>query len=114
MVMCGDCHEFKLASAIKQFVDPARTQFGRRGSRREEALIGENAPLTIERIGAVAEYYIQLTEIEEAIRSLKGDQAIRPVYHRNESRIEVHIFIAIFSYSLHVTLRQRCKHMLPD
>jgi len=59
------------------------------------------------------EYYIQLTEIEEAFRNLKGDLAVRPVYHQNESRIEAHIFIAFLSYCLHVTLRQRCKQHAP-
>jgi len=55
------------------------------------------------------EYYIQLTEVEEAFRNLKGDLAIRPIHHQLESRIEAHIFIAFLAYCLHVTLRQRCK-----
>jgi hypothetical protein len=55
------------------------------------------------------EYYIQLTEIEEAFRNLKGDLAICLIHHQNESRIEAHIFIAFLSYCLHVTLKQRCK-----
>jgi len=55
------------------------------------------------------EYYIQLTQIEEAFRNLKGDLAIRPVYHKVESRIEAHIFISFLAYCLHVTLKQRCK-----
>lgn len=56
------------------------------------------------------QYYIQLTEVEEAFRNLKGDLAIRPVHHQDENRIEAHIFIAFLAYCLHVTLRQRCKH----
>jgi transposase len=55
------------------------------------------------------EYYILLTEIEEAFRNLKGDLAIRPIHHQLEPRIEAHIFIAFLAYCLHVTLRQRCK-----
>jgi transposase len=55
------------------------------------------------------EYYIQLTEIEEAFRNLKGDLAIRPIHHQLQSRIEAHIFIAFLAYCLHVTLKQRCK-----
>jgi transposase len=54
-------------------------------------------------------YYIQLTQIEEAFRNLKGDLAIRPVYHKIESRIEAHIFISFLAYCLHVTIKQRCK-----
>jgi len=56
------------------------------------------------------QYYIQLTEVEEAFRNLKGDLAIRPIHHQDEKRIEAHIFIAFIAYCLHVTLRQRCKH----
>ena len=58
-------------------------------------------------------YYIQLTEVEEAFRNLKGDLAIRPIHHQLESRIEAHIFIAFLAYCLHVTLRQRCKQHAP-
>jgi transposase len=55
------------------------------------------------------QYYVQLTEIEEAFRNLKGDLAIRPIHHQVESRIEAHIFIAFLAYCLHVTLKQRCR-----
>ncbi len=54
-------------------------------------------------------YYIQLVEIEEAFRNLKGDLSIRSVYHQKEERIEAHIFISFLSYCLHVTMRQRLK-----
>ena len=50
-----------------------------------------------------------MTEVEEAFRNLKGDLAIRPIYHKNENRIEAHIFIAFLAYCLQVTLKQRCK-----
>jgi len=53
------------------------------------------------------ELYIQLTQIEEAFRNLKGDLAIRPIYHQLEHRIEAHIFVAFIAYCLHVTLRRR-------
>ena len=55
------------------------------------------------------EYYIQLTQVEEAFKNLKGDLAIRPIHHRLEKRIEAHIFIAFLAYSLHVTLGKRCQ-----
>ena len=55
------------------------------------------------------QYYIQLTEVEEAFRNLKGDLAIRPIHHQLESRIEAHIFVSFLAYCLHVTLKQRCK-----
>ncbi len=40
-------------------------------------------------------------------RLLKGDLAIRPVFHQREARIAAHIFIAFLAYSLHATPRQR-------
>lgn len=51
------------------------------------------------------EQYVILTEIEEVFRNLKGDLAIRPIHHQNESRIEAHIFIGFMAYCLHVTLK---------
>ena len=42
------------------------------------------------------EYYLQLTEIEQAFKELKSDLAIRPVYHQLPERIEAHIFISFF------------------
>ena len=59
------------------------------------------------------ELYIQLTQIEEAFRNLKGDLAIRPIYHQLEQRIEAHIFIAFIAYCLHVTLRRRLHKLAP-
>ena len=58
-------------------------------------------------------FYTQLTHVEEAFRNLKGDLAIRPIYHRNEGRIEAHIFVAFLAYCLHVTLAQRMKAHAP-
>jgi transposase len=57
--------------------------------------------------------YIQLTEIEQAFRNLKGELNLRPIYHRIEERIEAHIFVAFQAYCLHVTLRQRLKALAP-
>ena len=49
-------------------------------------------------------YYLQLVAVEEAFKNLKGDLAIRPIFHQDEARIEAHIFIAFLAYCLHVTL----------
>jgi transposase len=53
--------------------------------------------------------YIQLTNVESAFRTLKGDLAIRPIFHQLDSRIEAHIFVAFLAYCLHVTLNQRAR-----
>jgi len=55
------------------------------------------------------EYYLQLTEVEQAFKELKGDLAIRPIYHKNEKRIESHIFISFLAYCLQVTLKARLR-----
>jgi hypothetical protein len=58
-------------------------------------------------------YYLQLTQIEEAFKNLKGDLAIRPIYHQRESRIEAYIFIAFLAYCLHATLAQQLRPHAP-
>ena len=59
------------------------------------------------------EIYTQLTQVEEAFKNLKGDLAIRPIYHQRQSRIEAHIFIAFVSYCLQVTLTRRLRDLAP-
>ena len=59
------------------------------------------------------QFYLQLVEVEAAFRTLKGDLAIRPVFHQEERRIEAHIFIAFLAYCLHVTLGQQLKALAP-
>lgn len=57
------------------------------------------------------QHYVQLVQVEQAFKNLKGELAIRPIYHQNESRIEAHIFLAFLAYCLHVTLgRQLHAH----
>ena len=58
-------------------------------------------------------FYTQLVQVEEAFKTLKGDLAIRPIHHQKEKRIEAHIFVAFLAYALHVTLRQRLRHLAP-
>ena len=59
------------------------------------------------------QYYIRLTEIEQAFKELKHDLAIRPINHQTDKRIEAHIFIAFIAYCLHVTLKQRTRSCAP-
>jgi transposase len=59
------------------------------------------------------EFYTQLVHVEEAFKNLKGDLALRPIYHQNEHRIEAHIFVAFMAYALHVTLRNRLRNLAP-
>ena len=52
------------------------------------------------------QFYIQLTEVEQAFKDLKQDLAIRPIFHQKDNRIESHILVAFIAYCLHVTLKQ--------
>jgi len=59
------------------------------------------------------QYYIQLVAVEEAFKNLKGDLAIRPVFHQDARRIEAHIFIAFLAYCLQITLQRRLHALAP-
>src|SRR5277367_1135625 len=54
-----------------------------------------------------------LWDIEEAFKTLKGDLAIRPIFHQDEARIEAHIFIAFLAYCLQITLTRRLHGLAP-
>ena len=58
------------------------------------------------------QYYTQLVAVEEAFKNLKGDLAIRPVFHQEQRRIEAHIFIAFLAYFCLQIMLQRCLHAL--
>jgi hypothetical protein len=58
-------------------------------------------------------FYLQLVQVEQAFKHLKGDLALRPIYHRDPERIEAHIFIAFLAYCLHVTLGRRLRDLAP-
>jgi transposase len=57
--------------------------------------------------------YMQLVQVEEAFKTLKGDLALRPIHHQLEPRIEAHIFVAFLAYALHATLRRRLRDLAP-
>jgi hypothetical protein len=59
------------------------------------------------------QYYTQLVAVEEAFKNLKGDLAIRPVFHQKEPRVEAHVFIAFLAYCLQVTLQRRLAALAP-
>jgi hypothetical protein len=57
--------------------------------------------------------YLQLVAVEEAFKNLKGDLAVRPIFHQNEKRVEAHVFVSFLAYCLHVTLAQRLRTLAP-
>jgi len=84
-----------------------------RQTRRREGRYLLRSNLTEADPALLWNYYLQLVQIEQAFKTLKGDLAIRPIYHQEERRIEAHIFITFLSYCLHVTLGRRLQGLAP-
>jgi transposase len=84
-----------------------------REARRREGRYLLRTNLTESDPAKLWEYYLQWVAVEEAFKTLKGDLAIRPIYHQREKRIEAHILIAFLAYCLHVTLGYRLKNLAP-
>lgn len=84
-----------------------------REARRREGRYLLRTNLTESDPAKLWEYYLRLVAVEEAFKTLKGDLAIRPIFHQREHRIEAHIFIAFLAYCLHVTLGHRLKALAP-
>ncbi len=101
-------------------IDPERAAFEYaldrkklRQARRREGRYLLRSNLTGDDPAALWGFYIQLVQVEEAFRTLKGDLAVRPIHHQDEGRIEAHIFIAFLAYCLHVTLGRRLEGLAP-
>jgi hypothetical protein len=81
--------------------------------RRREGSYLLRSNLTREPPARLWQYYIQLTEIEQAFKELKSELSIRPIYHQKDARIEAHIFVSFMAYCLQVTLKQRLHALAP-
>jgi len=53
--------------------------------------------------------YMKLAEVESAFRSLKSDLGTRPVYHKNDDRIEAHLFYSVIAYALLKSITYRLQ-----
>src|SRR5437764_665042 len=84
-----------------------------REARRREGSYLLRSNLTGDDPAKLWAFYLQLVEIEQAFKELKGDLAIRPIYHQTDARIEAHIFVAFLAYCLQVTLKQRLRALAP-
>ena len=101
-----------------QVVTPETFTFGLRKeklriARRREGRYLLRSNLRDDDPARLWQLYIQLTEIEQAFKELKGDLAIRPIYHQLDHRIEAHIFVAFVAYCLQVTLKHRLRALAP-
>jgi hypothetical protein len=84
-----------------------------RAARRREGRYLLRSNLSGEAPAKLWELYMQLCHVEEAFKDLKGDLAVRPIYHQRQERIEAHIFVAFLAYSVQVTLRHRLRRCAP-
>ncbi len=84
-----------------------------RQARRREGRYLLRTNLTEDDPAKLWSLYLQLVRVEEAFKNLKGDLAIRPIFHQLEPRIEAHIFIAFLAYGLYVTLARRLYALAP-
>jgi hypothetical protein len=84
-----------------------------RNTRRREGRYLLRTNLTETDPAKLWSLYLQLVAVEEAFKNLKGDLAIRPIFHQHEDRIEAHIFVSFLAYCLHVTLTQRLRTLAP-
>jgi Transposase DDE domain len=82
-------------------------------ARRREGRYLLRTNLTDQDPAVLWQYYVQLVAVEEAFKNLKGDLAIRPIFHKDERRIEAHIFVAFLAYALQVTLTRRLHALAP-
>jgi len=81
--------------------------------RRREGRYLLRSNLTETDPAVVWTYYLQLVQVEQAFRHLKGDLAIRPIFHQEQTRIEAHIFVSFLAYCLHVTLGHWLRTLAP-
>jgi len=104
--------EIQLPSADQPFAFKLRLNKLREVWRREgRYLLRTNMPK--ETPARLWEYYLQLVQIESVFKQLKGDLAIRPIFHQKEDRVEAHIFLSFLAYCVQATLSRRLKDLAP-
>lgn len=63
----------------------------------------------------VVKTYKSLSHVERAFRSLKTvDLQLRPIYHHNDDRIRVHVFLCMLAYYVEWHMRERLREVLFD
>jgi transposase len=74
----------------------------------------ENFPPRMEqRPAALWQWYMQLTQVEEAFKTLKSELDLRPIFHQLEKRVEAHVLVAFLGYCLTTTLRMKLRRSAP-
>jgi hypothetical protein len=77
-------------------------------------LPGDDWPDGIKKqVPALWQWYMQLTHVEEAFKTLKSDLHLRPIHHQLQHRVEAHILVAFLGYCLQATLRRKLQTHAP-
>lgn len=80
--------------------------------KREQAYEGKYVIQTEEKdlspVQAVT-IYKELSEVERAFCNLKDVIEMRPIYHRNDERVQAHIFVAALAFLLHRAMEKKLK-----
>jgi transposase len=111
----NNAHAVKAKAGADKKVAPAATLTFRldraklRQVRRREGRYLLRTNLDAQQPERLWTFYIQLTEVEQAFKELKHDLAVRQIFHRNDNRIEAHIFVAFLAYCLQVTLKANLR-----
>ncbi len=58
---------------------------------------------------AIARTYWRLSEIEQTFRSMKSELGLRPIYHRDPSRVEAHLFLSILAFHMAHLIRSKLR-----
>lgn len=87
--------------------DKLREVIRREGSYLLRSNLSAQDPARIWRL------YMLLVQVEQSFKDLKGDLAVRPIYHQLEHRIEAHIFVAFLAFCLHATMRHKLQLKAP-
>lgn len=94
--------------------------------RREEAIAQEarldgiyvirtSEPETTLSAEEAVRSYKQLSHVERAFRTLKGlELRIRPIHHRNDTRVRAHIFLCLLAYYVEWHMREALAPLLFD
>jgi transposase len=53
--------------------------------------------------------YIQLTRAEDAFRTLKSQELLRPIWHQLGNRVKAHVFVCVLAYVLWKALEQMLR-----
>ena len=92
--------------------DGAFRHFEHSNLEREKACEGKYLIQTEEQsltpVEAVAGYK-ELSEVERAFRCLKDVIEMRPIYHRDDGRVQGHIFVAVLAFLLKRALEKKLK-----